>query len=326
MLKNPESWLAFPPNRSQPSDDHPRVLVLLASHNGANWISEQIASIMAQRHVSISLVVSDDGSTDDTRDHVIRFMSSHSCISLLPSSTRTGSAAQNFFSLIANTPADAFDYVSFSDQDDIWFPDKTITGIQNLVANTGSGYSSATLAEWPDGKTRKIRLNNSQSTVDFLFEGAGQGCTFILTRSLYTRVRTFLLENRSLFERVHFHDWTIYALARSWDLRWHFDPTPSMIYRQHDVNDTGARLSKNGVAKRLSRIRSGWYAEQLKLISSISLAAAPENPIISQWHALLSSGRSGSRTLRLMHFCVTHGRRSTSDNVVLVISCLCHWI
>src|SRR6185437_14487000 len=44
----------------------PRVLVLLASYNGARWIGRQIESILAQEAVDVRIVIADDGSSDGT--------------------------------------------------------------------------------------------------------------------------------------------------------------------------------------------------------------------------------------------------------------------
>lgn len=45
-------------------------------------------------------------------------------INILPEIGRMGSASQNFFRLIRDVDFDSFDYVAFSDQDDIWKLDK----------------------------------------------------------------------------------------------------------------------------------------------------------------------------------------------------------
>lgn len=303
-----------------------RVLVLLASHNGSNWIAEQISSIVTQKCVQVSILVRDDCSTDDTLEIVRKIIAEDSRVSLVADNGCTGSAAQNFFSLIAEASADNFDYIAFADQDDIWFPDKLINGIEQLLATNGAGYSSATVAQWSNGRKRIIRLDKPQSKSDFLFEGAGQGCTFLLTHALYDRIRDFIKNNRPLLAQIHFHDWTMYALTRSWNARWVFDSLPSMIYRQHTSNDTGARSSATGIRTRLLKIRSGWYAEQLKLVSKICALAAPESALVSTWMNLLNAPKGIFRTFNLIRFCFTSGRRSAIDKMVLVFACICQWI
>src|SRR5215475_12832517 len=102
---------------------HPKVLTLMASFNGARWITDQVDSILQQVNVEAHLVISDDGSTDDTWQRLQTRVAAER-VRLLASPAPTGSAAQNFFSLIrANSAADC-DFVALSDQDDLWEPDK----------------------------------------------------------------------------------------------------------------------------------------------------------------------------------------------------------
>ena len=73
----------------------PRVLVLLAAHNGAQWIVHQIETILNQQRVDVRLVVSDDGSYDDTLAKVRQFATDPR-VSIVAPPVPTGSAAQNF--------------------------------------------------------------------------------------------------------------------------------------------------------------------------------------------------------------------------------------
>ncbi|EQD36718.1 glycosyl transferase family protein, partial [mine drainage metagenome] len=104
---------------------------MLATFNGALWIREQLDSILAQRDVTPYVVIRDDGSIDDTLKQIAQF-SHDSRVHLLANVSPTHSAAQNFFALIKNTPASGFDLVAFSDQDDIWNPDKLIRAFRCL--------------------------------------------------------------------------------------------------------------------------------------------------------------------------------------------------
>ena len=45
--------------------NRPKVLVLLAMFNGSVWIEEQLESIVNQTGVNISVLISDDKSTDN---------------------------------------------------------------------------------------------------------------------------------------------------------------------------------------------------------------------------------------------------------------------
>jgi rhamnosyltransferase len=303
----------------------PKVLVLLAAYNGAKWIAEQVDSILDQANVDVRLVISDDGSTDDTLGQVARFADDERVIILSPPA-RTGSAAQHFLWLIRNTPADGFAFISFADQDDIWHKDKLIRGCLILKNSDAVGYSCAVTAHWSDGRERTLHQSNVLTNSDFLFEGAGQGCTFVLSVDFYCRLRVFFLQSPTRTDDLHYHDWAVYALSRSWNLAWVFDERPMMKYRQHASNDTGARISLSGIRKRLSLLNNGWYLRQLFAIAELCFTAAPSCPIIAKWHRTLFQPRGCLRTCRIAWFCLRGGRRRISDRIILVGAVLADWV
>src|SRR6185437_5624271 len=130
-----------------------------------------------------------------------------------PCDAPTGSAAGNFLALIREHPADSVDFIAFADQDDLWDRDKVIKACRSIAAAGAAGYSSATLAAWEDGRRRILRPSGAQSCCDFLFEGAGQGCTFVLAAGFYGRLRRFVMDHPELTRNLHYHDWSAYALA-----------------------------------------------------------------------------------------------------------------
>jgi rhamnosyltransferase len=303
----------------------PKVLVLLAAYNGSSWIVRQIETVLNQANVEVRLLVSDDGSSDDTRARLALF-EHDSRILILPAASPTGSAAQNFLRLIRDTSADEYEVVAFADQDDLWNEDKLYRACLALRERDAGGYSSAVTAFWKDGRTRTLGQREVLTDSDFLFEGAGQGCTFVLAGVFYRRVREFFLQNKRKTERLHYHDWAIYALSRSWQVDWVFDPKPTMLYRQHSNNDTGARTSISGMNKRVSLIREGWYLEQLRAIAEICFTASPSDPVIAQWRGLLARPRGFARTYAIARFCLHGGRRRLFDKGVVLGAVILGWI
>ena len=303
----------------------PGVLVLLASCNGSPWIAEQIDSILAQEGVEVRIVVRDDCSADETRSKIAPYLQ-RAPVSLTLGDTPTGSAAQNYFTLMRDNSAEGFDFIALADQDDSWNNDKLARACGQLNRANHAGYSSATLAVWPSGRSAVLTQSSRATRSDFLFGGMGQGCTFVLTASFYARVRRFLASNASITKDIHYHDWALYALARTWRLPWTFDPKPSVRYRQHGRNDTGARASIAGLWKRLMLIRRRWFTEQLRAIAAMCAAADPANVMVSAWHSLLLAPRTWSRRIEIARFCLCGGRRGLRDNAILVTAALAGWL
>ena len=322
-LSHSETRCASAPARADTV--RPSVLVLMATYNGSSWVREQIESILGQEGVDASIAIRDDASTDGTRLELAHF-ADDARVKIVTANAPSGAAARNFLTLIHESPSETFEFVAFADQDDLWNLDKLQRACQMLVSSGSEGYSSATLATWDDGREYLLKISGAPTASDFLFEGAGQGCTFVLTAALYERVRRFLLAHRELTNGIHYHDWLVYALARSWELRWCFDARPSMQYRQHAGNDTGARGTFKSVAKRLSLIRVGWYRIQIAAIAQLCSKAAPFNSTISTWATVLSRPAGWSRRWQIVAFCLRGGRRKVSDNFVLAIAALAGWI
>lgn len=303
----------------------PRVLVLLASYNGEAWIATQLESILAQDGVDASICIRDDGSSDGTVREIARF-GAEQRITLSAGRVASGSAAQNFLALVRDNAADAFDFVAFADQDDIWHAGKLERACHMLQAGDSAGYSAATIATWPDGATAVLRQAAVCTAADFLFEGAGQGCTFVLRADFYRRIREFALAHPSLTRALHYHDWMIYALARAWGYRWTFDALPLTSYRQHEGNDTGARIAFGGLRKRFILIRQRWYRSQIAAITAVCAAAAPGNAVVARWSPLFHSAEGWRRRRRVAAFCLRNGRRRKRDNMMVVFAALAGWI
>ena len=72
---------------------------MLAAHNGARWIGQQIESILAQEQADLHVIVRDDGSSDSTLE-TIESLQATDRVSVSRHSPGSGSAAQSFLALI----------------------------------------------------------------------------------------------------------------------------------------------------------------------------------------------------------------------------------
>jgi rhamnosyltransferase len=302
----------------------PRVLVLLAAFNGAAVIERQLRSILVQDNVTVGIVVADDASADAT----VRVVESlgDPRVAVVRRDTGTGSAAQNFVALIAQHSASGYDYVALSDQDDCWLPDKLHRACTSLLSSGAAGYASGVMAVWPDDSRRAIRQSARRSRGDFLFEGAGQGCTYVLTAALYERIRAHLQAHAGLARQLVYHDWAIYALTRVWNLNWYFDPVPSLLYTQHGGNDIGTRSSLHGARRRVALLREGRYRRQMEIVFELCRATGASNAALLRWARLRAMQAGLSRRLKVAGFCLFWGRRRRLDALFMATVALAGWI
>ncbi len=306
----------------------PRVLVLLASRNGAPWIQAQLDSIINQRGVVVSIVVQDDCSSDQTCEIVESkyCIGPHAVVRLIRNSTPTGSAGGNFKKLFREIEFDSFAYIALADQDDLWLPNKLELAVRALSTSNAKGYSAAVEAFWPDGKEGVLSQVATVRGADFLFEGAGQGCSFVIPKETFAKVQDFCRNNVVVVNQFHYHDWMIYLLVRAWGEQWIFDPVPGMRYRQHAGNEIGARGSLNSVLRRLKLLRDGWYRVQVSCALKVYALAGGGDRIVGRFSDSFAAPDSVRRRLYLMFFSLIHSRRRLGDRCALLGFSLLGWL
>ena len=287
--------------------------VFLAAYNGMTYLSDQIESILLQRNVTVQIFISVDQSADGTEDYLAQWALSEPRLSLLPFGERFGGAGPNFYRLLRDVDLSEFDYLSFADQDDVWLSDKLIRAHLQLQASNADAYSSNVLAFWPSGRQALIIKSQPQQRWDFLFEAAGPGCTYVMTRELVCAIQVLLKNRWADVQQVALHDWFVYAFARANGYRWLIDDYAGMLYRQHERNQVGVNQGWKAVIHRAGKVFSGWGLTQSALIAE--LVGLGNDPFIKRW-----SG--GSRWGLLWLAC--HGwqcRRRLRDQLLFALSC-----
>lgn len=240
-----------------------KIAVLLASYNGTKYIKEQINSILNQKKVEVTIFISDDLSIDNTLEYLQNIYPNEMRIVYLESNQKFGGAAKNFYRLIKDVDFSDFDYISLSDQDDIWYDDKLIRAISIIEKKQIDVYSSNVLAFWENGKEVLIDKSQPQKRYDFLFSSAGPGCTYVMKKRFLIDFKNKMFKKKSLLKKIDLHDWLLYAYARTNNYKWFVDIVPSMLYRQHSSNEFGANSGFETFKKRWIKARRGWYREQI---------------------------------------------------------------
>lgn len=274
----------------------PRIAVLLATHDGAAWLDEQLDSILDQRDVDVCVIVSDDASRDGTPGLLAARSAADPRISVLPPLPASGSAAANFARLFRDADVSGCDLVALSDQDDVWMVDKLARHAALLSDGDLDGVSSDVTAVGPDGSRRLVRKAFPQRSYDWVCESPGPGSTFLLTPRLVSLVGDVV--RSGLAGPVAFNDWLVYAICRARGWRWHIDPTATVDYRQHDDNVMGANHGHAAALSRLRLIRARWHRGQALAVADVALSVVPssgDRAGLQQLRAELADGGLRSR-------------------------------
>lgn len=286
---------------------HPKVAVLLAAYNGMRWIEEQLLSILAQSSVDVTVYISIDPSRDGTEAWCEAFAKSRCNVIVLPSAGKFGGASRNFFRLIRDADFDSYDFIAFADQDDHWHTDKLQRAVEAILKHGCDAYSSNVAAFWPDGRTCLLNKAQPQVRWDFLFEAAGPGCTYVMSKRLAQSMKSSVIAQWQSLQRVSLHDWYCYAFARSHGFAWFIDPRPTMEYRQHEHNQVGANIGLSPLIERYKTIHDGWWFNQVRLIAT--LVGQHDSPFVKSWLSL----RPGQ--LIILSFSAWQCRRRVRDKV-----------
>lgn len=293
----------------------PRVTVLLATHQGLAWLPEQVGTILGQQGVDVLLRVSDDASTDGTAAWLDDLAARDPRVTVLPP-VRSGGAAPNFARLLRDVDADAAGLVALADQDDVWAPDKLATQVRALQGGY-DGVSSDVTAFRPDGTRFLVRKSYPQRRLDWLFEGPGPGCSFVLAPRLVRLLQELLADPASPASTMAFHDWMVYGAARARGWPWLIEARSTLDYRQHDSNAFGAHRGLSSRLARLRLVRAAWHRREAALMARVGLQVA-EQPLRGELEHLLplledTSPRARAALARY----APHARRRPRDRAVL---------
>jgi glycosyltransferase involved in cell wall biosynthesis len=117
--------------------DNDLVSAIIPCFNAERWISETLASLLAQTHPALEIIVVDDGSTDGSTGLVEEFVSEK--VRLLRQPNSGASRARNAGLAVANG-----EFIQFLDADDILAPNKIEIQLRRLHDRPGA----IAMAEW----------------------------------------------------------------------------------------------------------------------------------------------------------------------------------
>lgn len=222
-----------------------RVLVLLSTYNGEDFLGIQLRSLYNQEGIDIHILVRDDGSTDSTTTILNQFCKEYGKMTILKE--KNVGPALSFYLLLKKAWDDFcdYDYYAFCDQDDEWDSNKLFSGVEKLEQsdNPFKFYGCKFRVIDANG----IVIENCSPTFqepnykNCLFRNPTPGCSQIFSRGLLERsIDVFKYIESADFSKtyLHLHDvWTI-NLACYLDAYIYIDKRPLFSYRQHSSNVT----------------------------------------------------------------------------------------
>lgn len=246
-----------------------KISVVIATYNGEKYIEEQLESIITQSHKVDEIIVSDDGSTDCTIKIINSFLSRFEIkYQILVNSQNLG-VAKNFEQAIKNCDGDI---IFFSDQDDIWLPNKVKEhlDIYERHDNVNLVFSDAILFEGDKIEKDTVFNRFNFKRREALFKKDQMLCLlkgWFVTGATMSARKSFV-KGCLPFSRVMLHDQWLSAIAADSNSIYMIKE-PLIKYRQHTAQVVGAKKIDNLKAYKINFCSDKEIAEQRALLERI---------------------------------------------------------
>jgi len=171
----------------------PLVSVVLPTYNRAKTLERAIRSVLNQTFRDFELIITDDGSTDESRSILSRY-SDLKNVRVISSTHRGCSVARNLGVTASRAPL-----IAFQDSDDEWLLpmlEKAVAALSSTTSSAGIFYSDM-VRIYADGSSGDVRSPDvfrgalvSESTLDYQVAGIGIQASMI-KRACFDQVGLF---------------------------------------------------------------------------------------------------------------------------------------
>ena len=285
-----------------------KINILMSTYNGEKFLAQQIESIQSQTVTDWQLLIRDDGSSDGTRDIIRQYAAADARIAFINENDQTNlGVIKSFYALTKFEEADVY---FFSDQDDVWLPDKLAISLaaiekedttQPLMVYTDLTVVNQNLEVMTESMIRSQSGHANTELVQELTENTVTGGVAMINHAL----AQFWTQT----DQIIMHDWYLALLAAAFGKLIYIDQ-PGELYRQHDNNVLGARTLSKRVQKWLRpHLLFAVYWDlikrsqaQAKLLLDLSLSA-DKKELVQAFVGILDKGMlERARTLRKYGF------------------------
>ena len=221
-----------------------KYVILMATYNGAEYITEMLDSLESQTRQDFKCYIHDDGSTDDTVSIIENWIADKKNYELMEFEP-CGGAKYNFMEMLSRLEAD---YYMMADQDDVWAPTKVEKLIHKIEQVTRDRtyvpcavhcdmfVVDDNLTLISDSFIKYIGRDIYRNKLSqLLIDNPAAGTTMIINKAL----RDKAIECNDV-SKIPMHDQWIMCVAAATGMI-HVIDEPLVYYRQHSDNVMGAK-------------------------------------------------------------------------------------
>ncbi len=246
------------------NDNHANInklVLVLGTYNGGTHLAEQLDSIFIQTFQDFHLIISDDGSKDDTMAVAKAFAEKFPDRITITAGPEQGLAA-NFINTLGSV-VDTAEYYAYVDQDDIWKPEKLERAIAKLqeINTPNKLYCSRTT--YIDSKGQLTGVSSRHYTKKPSFQNALVQCIAGANTMMFDNTLARLVVETGYKKDLFYHDWWTYVVATAAGGTVYFDDYEGLLYRQHPDNKVGENQSIGAQWHRFKFLMSGKFKQWL---------------------------------------------------------------
>lgn len=293
-----------------------KVVILMATYNGVNYLEQQLDSILNQTYNNWSLIVRDDGSTDGTLSILEKYRIKDPRIKVMINKTNSHGAYLNFWTLIHEVrKLDNYDYYFFSDQDDIWEPQK----IEIMISEAEKANDSIPTLLYADMRVINQDNENVYDSINevmgigemngyslFFTHGFLWGCDICVNQALFCSIPLLPLDHPQISIMSHDNYFGKYALLEGKIV---FIDKVLIEHRRHDGNTTGSYNIKLSVfdamgqcfwkLNEIIKTHAKVYSQSLIMLSLVTSNKAVTAAVIQEIdHAIRRGGIAMVRSMK----------------------------
>ena len=249
--------------------DNKTIDVLMATYNGEKYVAEQIESILNQTYSAIRLLISDDASTDGTRQILQDYAEKDKRIQLFFQENNLGYIG-NFEFLLTKVENEIF---MLCDQDDVWKEDKIQKTYEKCqIEHADLVFTDLEVVDehlktiYPSFNdymllTRKIKKYSSDYRMQYLYNCV-TGCTLLSKKKYIPDMLPLPKESKYVV-----HDLWIALTVMLKGGKVAYLDEKTIYYRQHGNNQIGTEKTSHKF-KKLDEVRNLFLQVKIELFTA----------------------------------------------------------
>ena len=246
--------------------------VVVCTYNGECYLKEQLDSLLIQTYRPLEIIISDDGSSDSTRQIIEKFRSAHAGLVKVLENKATLDLNLNFMNAFKHASGE---YIFPCDQDDVWKEDKVEMLISEIgdrdMIYTDSILVTESLEDMGRKRSSIVNMVTESELIYFLFCNCVAGHSLMFKRSLLDVMYPY----DSLIPNDLWITWAALCQNGIKYLDW-----GGVYYRQHNSNVSDPLKKRDRQKRRDSIMKNQGRVKWLKILRDSSFISTQDKAMV----------------------------------------------